>query len=361
MNDGGLPRYTGMTATDAYPETGMSTQSVHGEGAPMAEPGFDQLLERHRRELHVHCYRMLGSFTDAEDLVQETFLRAWRNRDRRQPGTNLRAWLYRIATNACTDVIRSRRRRAAAPAFSAPGTTTPVMPAEVPWLQPYPDALLDQIPDRDAGPETATVARETIELAFIAAIQSLPPRQRAVLLLCAALGWTAAETAATLETTPAAVNSALQRARAVLRGRLPRDRSDWTAKPLTAAEQDTLRRFIEVHERGDAAAAKAMMCADIVATMPPSPAVYRGRPAMEELLDLAFGPNGMGEWRLVPTAANRLPAAASYLRRPGDSVFRAFKLDVLRVRGGQVAETTTFDSSLFGAFGLPEVLPEEEQ
>lgn len=145
--------------------------------------------------------------------MQETFLRAWRNRDRRQPETNLRAWLHRIATNACTDVIRSRRRHAAAPASSAPGTTTPGMPAEVPWLQPYPDALLDQIPDRDAGPETATVARETIELTFIAAIQSLPPRQRAVLLLCAALGWTAAETAATLETTPAAVNSALQRAR----------------------------------------------------------------------------------------------------------------------------------------------------
>jgi hypothetical protein len=154
------------------------------------------------------------------------------------------------------------------------------------------------------------------------------------------------------------VNSALQRARAVLRERLPRDRSDWTAGPLSAAEQDTLRRFIEVHERGDAAAAKAMMCADIIATMPPSPAVHRGREAMQPLLDVAFGPDGMGEWRLLPTASNRLPAAASYLRRPGDTRFRAFKLDVLRVRGDQVAETTTFDNSLFGAFGLPEVLPE---
>ena len=116
----------GMTVTNVYPETGMSTtQTVHGEGAPMAEPGFDQMLERHRRELHVHCYRMLGSFTDAEDLVQETFLRAWRNRDRRQPGTNLRASLYRIATNACTDVIRSRRRQAAAPASSAPEQQRP--------------------------------------------------------------------------------------------------------------------------------------------------------------------------------------------------------------------------------------------
>jgi RNA polymerase sigma-70 factor (ECF subfamily) len=294
---------------------------------------------------------MLGSFSDAEDLVQETFLRAWRHRDQHQPGTNLRAWLYRIATNACTDVIRSRRRQA-----PAGGN-----PSEIPWLQPYPDALLDQLPDPDAGPEPAAVARETIELAFIAAIQALPPRQRAVLVLCAGLGWTAAEAAATLETTPAAVNSALQRARAVLRDRLPRDRGQWRAGSLSAGEQDTLRRYIDVHERGDAAAARAMMRADIVATMPPQPMIYRGREAMQPLLETAFGregAGGMGEWRVRPTAANRLPAAACYLRRPGDRRFRAFKLDVLRVDDGQIAETTTFDSALFGAFGLPEVLPQ---
>ena len=317
----------------------------------MPEPDFDRMLERHRRELHVHCYRMLGSFSDAEDLVQETFLRAWRHRDQHQPGTNLRAWLYRIATNACTDVIRSRRRQA-----PAGGN-----PSEIPWLQPYPDALLDQLPDPDAGPEPAAVARETIELAFIAAIQALPPRQRAVLVLCAGLGWTAAEAAATLETTPAAVNSALQRARAVLRDRLPRDRGQWRAGSLSAGEQDTLRRYIDVHERGDAAAARAMMRADIVATMPPQPMIYRGREAMQPLLETAFGragAGGMGEWRVRPTAANRLPAAACYLRRPGDRRFRAFKLDVLRVDDGQIAETTTFDSALFGAFGLPEVLPQ---
>jgi RNA polymerase sigma-70 factor (ECF subfamily) len=322
--------------------------AVHG-GEAMAEPDFDRMLERHRRELHVHCYRMLGSFTDAEDLVQETFLRAWRHRDQHEPGSNLRAWLYRIATNACTDVIRSRRRQA-----PAGGN-----PSEIPWLQPYPDALLDQIPDQATGPELATIARETIELAFITAIQALPPRQRAVLVLCAGLGWTAAEAAVTLETTTAAVNSALQRARAVLRDRLPRDRSQWTAAPLSVAEQDVLRRFIDAHERGDAAAARAMMRADIVATMPPEPMVFRGRAAMEPLLDQAFGPpeiGGMGQWRARPTAANRLPAAACYLRRPSDTVFRAFKLDVLRISGGRVAETTTFGSELFGAFGLPEVL-----
>ena len=251
-------------------------------------------------------------------------------------------------------MIRSRRRQAPA------GSTAAASPAEVPWLQPYPDALLDQIPDPEAGPESATVARETIELAFITAIQALPPRQRAALVLCAGLGWTAAEAAATLETTTAAVNSALQRARAVLRDRLPRDRAEWTAGPLTAGEQDVLRQFIDVHERGDAAAAVAMMRADIVATMPPQPMVYRGRAAMGPLLKLAFADpqaGGMGEWRARPTVANRQPAAACYLRRPGDTVFRAFKLDVLRVEDGQVAETTTFGSELFPAFGLPDVLP----
>src|ERR1700743_817409 len=288
------------------------------------ETDFDQELERHRRELHVHCYRMLGSFTDAEDLVQETFLRAWRPRDQHQPGSNLRAWLDLIATHACPAVSRSRQRQA-----RSGGT-----PAEVPWLQPYPDALLDQIPDTGADPESATVARETIELAFITAIQALPPRQRAALVLCAGLGWTAAEAAATLETSTAAVNSALQRARAVLRDRLPRDRSPWTAGPLSAADQGVLRQFIDVHERGDAAAAVALMRADIVATMPPQPMVYRGRAALGPLLQLACAApqaGGMGEWRALPTAANRLPAAACYLRRPGDTLFRAFKLDVPRV------------------------------
>ncbi len=351
---GGRRRYTGMTITDTHPRTAAHTALVPSararEDGLMADPGFGRLLERHRRELHVHCYRMLGSFTDAEDLVQETFLRAWQHRDRLEPGSNTRAWLYRIATNACTDTIRRQRRQAPATV----GTC-----AEVPWLQPYPDALLNEIPADEAGPESAAVARETIELAFIAAIQALPPRQRAVLVLCGALGWPAAEAAAALDTTTAAVNSALQRARAVLRDRLPRDRSAWTAPALSPDEQDTLRRFIEVHEHGDAAMATAMMRADIVATMPPDPSVYRGREAMTPLLAAAYGPGAMGEWRLLPTAANRLPAAASYLRRPGDTLFRAFKLDVLRVVDGQVAETTTFGSTLFSAFGLPPVWPGE--
>src|ERR1700760_3246154 len=267
----------------------------------MAEADFDLMLERHRRELQVHCYRMLGSFTDAEDLVQETFLRAWRHRDQHEPGSNLGSGLYRTPPTAGPAATPRRRRQA--PALGSC--------ADVPWLQPYPDALLDQIPDPGLDPESATIDRETIELAFIAAIQALPPRQRAALVLCAGLGWTAAETAATLETTTAAVNSALQRARAVLRDRLPRDRAEWTAGPLTASEQDVLRQFIEVHERGDAAAPVAMMRADIVATMPPQPMVYRGRGAMGPLLKLAFAAppaGGMGEWRGPPPPAH--PQAA---------------------------------------------------
>jgi RNA polymerase sigma-70 factor (TIGR02960 family) len=315
----------------------------------MSQVDLDQALERHRRELHVHCYRMLGSYSDAEDFVQETFVRAWRRRGDFQPGTNLRAWLYRIATNVCIDAIRSRGRQV--PRVSDR--------AEATWLEPYPDALLDQLAGTEAGPEAATVARETIELAFIAAIQALPPRQRAVLVLSAGLGWTPGEVGPMLEMSQAAVNSALQRARATLRDRLPEDRARWRAPSLDDGERQVLRHFIEIHERGDAVAARAMMRDDIVITMPPDPQVVRGKAAMTPLLDAAFGPTGLGTWRLVPIGANRQPAAASYLRRPGDQLYRAFKIDVLRAVDGQMAEATVFDAALFGAFGLPEVWSDE--
>src|SRR6201994_4912833 len=269
----------------------------------MAEADFDLMLERHRRELQVHCYRMLGSFTDAEDLVQETFLRAWRHRDQHEPGSNLGSGLYRTPPTAGPAATPRRRRQA--PALGSC--------ADVPWLQPYPDALLDQIPDPGLDPESATIDRETIELAFIAAIQALPPRQRAALVLCAGLGWTAAEAADTMQTSTAAVNSALQRARAGLRDRLPRDRSQWTAAPLDADEQDVLRRFIEAHDRGDATAARALMRADIVPPIPPQPMVSRGRAAMEPLLHQAFAPpadGGMGEWRGLAAPPHPAPAPA---------------------------------------------------
>jgi RNA polymerase sigma-70 factor (TIGR02960 family) len=304
------------------------------------ESVFAARAEPHRRELHVHCYRMLGSFEAAEDAVQETLLRAWRNRESFE-GEQFRAWLYKIATNVCLDELRRRERR------------VPVLESirDVPWLQPYPDRLLDEVAPREDEPDAVVFARETIELAFIAVIQALPPRQRAALILRDVLEWSAAETAELLEISVAAANSALQRARATLsRNDPPAARS---AADLTDDERALLQGFIETHESGDTAAAAAMIRDDIRVTMPPNPMLYDGRDAVMELMRGAVGPERPGEWLLVPTRANRMPAAATYLRAHGDTLFRALKLDVLRVQDGLIAEITTFDARLFGEFGLP--------
>ena len=319
-----------------------------GHGAvPEVQAAFAQRVERHRRELHVHCYRMLGNFEEAEDAVQETFLRAWRAREDLEDQQWLRAWLYKIATNACLDAIKRAGRRV--PSLGS-------FP-DVPWLQPYPDALLEQLPAPGEEPEAAVVQRETIELAFLAVIQLLPPRQRAVLILREVLDWPAREVAALLEIGVAAVNSALQRARATLRAQLPPgQREDWTARATTDAERELLAGFIDTHERGDADGALALIADDVRVTMPPSPSVYEGAEQLRGLMDRAFGQESLGEWKLVPTRANRMPTAASYLRAHGDDTFRAFKFDVLRIEGGRIAEITTFDAALFAAFGLPETL-----
>jgi RNA polymerase sigma-70 factor (ECF subfamily) len=308
------------------------------------ESAFARLVEPHRRELHVHCYRMVGSFEDAEDLVQETFLRAWRSRHTFDRGAWFRAWLYRIATNVCLDDLRRTARRVPSPRSIA----------EVPWLQPYPDRLLDEVAPSEEEPDAVVVARETIELAYLAVIQLLPPRQRAVLILRDVLEWSAAETAAALEMSVAAANSALQRARATLQEQPAARHLDASPAATSAEEQALLRGFIETHERGDAAAALALVREDIRVTMPPNPWCYDGVDALAPLLAQAF--EGMGDWRLVATRANRQPAAASYLRAPGDTAFRALKLDVLRIEGGLIAEITTFGSELFAAFGLAPTL-----
>jgi RNA polymerase sigma-70 factor (TIGR02960 family) len=314
------------------------------------ESAFAALVEPHRRELHVHCYRMLGSFEAAEDQVQETFMRAWRGREGFEGGPLFRAWLYRIATNACLDELRrSERRVPALHSFR-----------DVPWLQPYPDRLLDDVAPREAEPDAVLVARETIELTFIAVIQTLPPRQRAVLILRDVLEWSARDTAALLEMSVPAANSALQRARQAVQELRPAERLERSAEDLTEDERRLLQGFIDTHERGDAAAAAAMVADDIRITMPPHPFLFEGRAAMASLLDRAFGPETPGDWLLLPTRANRQPAAASYLRQPGDSEYRAFKLDVLRVEGRVIAEVTTFDASLFDAFGLPPTWPVEQ-
>ena len=310
------------------------------------EPAFEALAQRHRRELHVHCYRMLASFEEAEDAVQEVFLRAWRGRDTLDDDSMLRAWLYRIATNVCIDMIRSRSRRVAdLRSF-----------AEVPWLQPYPDRLLDEIAPADDQPDAVVIERETIELAFLAALQVLPPRQRAALILRDVLGRPAAETASLLDTSVAAANSALQRARSTMQEHLPSHRVDWAAREPSADELVLLEQFIDAHERCDAAAAVAIASQDLRITMPPAPLCFDGLDVIAPSLETAFGVERDGDWRLVPTMANRMPAAASYLRRPGDSEFRAFKLDVLRIEDGAIAEITTFGYSLFPAFGLPLML-----
>jgi RNA polymerase sigma-70 factor (TIGR02960 family) len=309
----------------------------------MDEAAFTSLAEPHRRELHVHCYRMLASFDEAEDAVQETFLNAWRGRSGFEGGSQFRAWLYRIATNVCLDMLRRNSRRAAGARSLA----------EVPWIQPYPDLLLDQAAPAGEQPEAVAIERETISLAFLAALQVLPPRQRAALIARDVLGWPAAETAEALGTSVAATNSALQRARTTMQSRLPARRADWSAQPPSAAERELLEQFIEAHERLDTEAAIAVAARDLRITMPPFPMVFDGAESIRPLMAEAAA---MGQWRVLPTAANRMPAAAGYLRRPGDSVFRAFKLDVMRIEAGTIAEITTFGPHLFPALGLPSEL-----
>jgi RNA polymerase sigma-70 factor (ECF subfamily) len=320
------------------------------------EAAFAELAERYRRELQVHCYRMLGSFDESEDMVQETFLRAWRRRDSFEGRATFRSWLYRIATNACLDFLAGHARRprpyGVAPAV---GPGVPVEPpAEIPWLQPFPDRLLG---GGDADPEAAAVARETIELVFLAAIQHLPPKQRAALVLRDVLGWSANDTAETLGVSVASVKSALQRARPVLQERLPRRRLDWApGTDPTAEERALLQSYMDAAQHADPARWAELLSEDIRITMPPNPLWFAGREPLVGYLVQLFDPASelyIGDWRHLPTRANRQPAVAAYVRRPGTSVYRAQVLDVLRVEDGKVVEVTAFEPHLFPAFGLP--------
>jgi RNA polymerase sigma-70 factor (ECF subfamily) len=312
-----------------------------------SDPDFAKLVEAYRHELQVHCYRMLGSYEDSEDLVQETLLRAWRRRDSFEGRSTVRAWLYRIATNACLDFLDGTPRQA----------TT----AEITWLQPYPDELLDLVAPSDHEPDTAVIAKETIALAFMAAIQHLPPRQRAVLILRDVLGWRAREAAEQLGCSVASANSALQRARLTMKTYLPERRADW-APPADLSEQERalLQRYMDAHERADAPAVAELLTEDARLTMPPHPFLYDGRVAIMTLTEKVFDPASeryIGQWRYLPTRANRQPATAAYVRRPGDTLYRPQVLDVLTIAGGRVTEVTAFMPSLFPSFGLPAVLP----
>jgi RNA polymerase sigma-70 factor, ECF subfamily len=313
------------------------------------ESAFSELTERYRPELRVHCYRMLGSFEDSEDLTQETFLRAWRKRASFQGRSSFRAWLYRIATNACLDALERRPRSASQPQAAGQAAAF-----EVPWLQPYPDRLLEEIATTDAEPEAAVVAKETIELAFLVAIQHLPPRQRAVLILRDVLDWSARDAAAVLDGSVASVNSALQRARAALKKHLPERRLDLApGSDASQEERVLLRRYVDAHERADADAFVDLMREDARFAMPPQPGLYVGR----EKIVAAWKEGGLGtehrDFRCLLTRANMQPAVACYERRAGASEYSLFALDVLRIEDGLVAEILAFSGTTFPAFDLP--------
>ena len=309
------------------------------------QAAFTGIVERHRRELQVHCYRMLGSFEESEDLVQETFLRAWRRRESFEGRSTLRTWLYRIATNACLDALHRR-----------PTGKVVADGPEVAWLQPFPDRLLEEIPDAEAEPDAAVVSKETIELAFLVAIQHLPPKQRAVLILRDVLGWPAKETGALMEASVASVNSALQRARATMKERLPERRTEWGAgTDPTAAERALLDRYVEATEKADAQAFVEMLGEDARFSMPPEPGVWVGGEAIVASWAEggAFDLEAFGHMRGIVTRANRQPVVACYLRKPGMDHYAPMALDVLKVEEGQLTEIVTFPPTLFPAFDLP--------
>ncbi len=310
------------------------------------EARFTELSERHRRELQVHSYRMLGNLEQAEDAVQEALLRAWKGRASFDGGPAARAWLYRIVSTTCFDILRAAKRR--------PEQIESI--ADVPWLQPYPDALLDAA----AQPEGAAIRRETVELAYLAVIQLLPARQRAVLLLRDVQGYSAAETAQMLGMSVPAVTSALQRARATLHEKTAARDGDWSPDGITSADRALLAAFVDAHQRQDPAAGLAVIREDIRVAMPPNPGLFTGRDAVAGFMATAYDRSIFGDWKLLPTAANRMPAAASYLRRADGDRYLPFKLDVLRTGGGLIAEITTFDAALFDRFGLPPFLPADE-
>jgi RNA polymerase sigma-70 factor (ECF subfamily) len=322
------------------------------------ESAFGALVEPYRRELQVHCYRMLGSFEDSEDMVQETFLRAWRKRASFEGRSSFRAWLYRIATNACLDFLARNQRRAVARESAADPRAAPP-PPHIPWLQPYPDRLLEHMAPRDAEPDAVVVAKETIELAFLVAIQLLPPKQRAVLILRDVLDWSAKEAAELLDTSVAAVNGALQRARATLHEHLPSRQPEWApGLDPTEAERTLLQRYVDATERGDPDAFVELLREDVRFSMPPEPGTWVGRhTVVNSWVEGGFGAAWFGDFQCVITRANRMPAVACYHRKPGASEYRAFALDVLRIEDGQIAEVTAFSiAPVLEALGLPPTL-----
>ena len=308
------------------------------------ENAFAALVQPYRGELHAHCYRMLGSLHDADDALQDAMLRAWRALGRFEGRSSLRAWLYKIATNTCLDLIARRPKRVlpidhVGPSDASQGTGEPL--TESVWIEPYPDELIG-VGDGYAAPEARFERREGVELAFIAALQYLPPRQRAVLILREVLGYSAREVAATLETTTQSVNSALQRARATVDERLPESTQQSNLRTIGDGElTNVVETYMDAMHNGDVERIVSLLTEDAAWSMPPLTTWFRGRESITEFLRI--GPlSGEWRWRRLATRANGQPAVAGYTWYEPTGDFRPFVLDVLTMRGGRIHEVTAF-------------------
>ena len=326
------------------------------------ESAFAELAEGYRAELQLHCYRITGSVQDAEDLVQETLLAAWRGLDQYEGRATVRTWLYRIATNRCLNALRDRGRRpreVPMPPEDTPPPPPPTGIGEPVWLEPYPDVLIEDLPDRATRPEARYEAREAIGLAFVTAVQLLPPRQRAVLVLRDVLAFRAREVAEMLGVTEVAVNRALQRARQAVERAVAPGQRDLAPLPGSAAERELVARFITAFEAGDIPGVLALLTGGAVLTMPPEPLRYEGPDAIGGFLAAVPAGGALERFRLIPVRANGQPAFGCYLRDLHAPVARAYGLMVLTLRGDRIAAITGFpDTSVFRCFGLPRTLRE---
>jgi len=320
------------------------------------QDAFRELVDPYQYELQVHCYRILGSAQDAEDALQETLLAAWRGLGDFEQRASIRTWLYRIATSRCLNALRASSRRVTMDGpQSWPGPPQPTRLGEVPWLEPYPDLLLDELPGTEPEPAARYEATEAISLAFITALQLLPPRQRAVLVLRDVLGFSTAEAAGMLQTTPDSAASALKRARATLAQRS----ADATGHepppaPDSPAERALVRHLTEAYATGDVNAIISLLTEDVWLTMPPVPFEYQGRDVAGRALSLLFG-RGL-RYRLVATRANGQPAFGIYVNDPRSGVLHANGLMVLTLAGDRISALTRFDNSNLARFGLPRTL-----
>ena len=319
---------------------------------------FD-LIEDHRVELKAHCYRMLGSVFEAEDAVQEALVRAWRFSDRFEGRTTLRGWLYRIATNVCLTMLEGRKAKRLTPYLSVPPASDYPQgePPEGTWLEPYPQAFLDAIPDSAPAPHARYEQKEATELAFVAAIAYLPPRQRAALILHDVLGWSAHETAKTLASSVASINSAVQRARETLRKKLPEGRDALSRQRTSAKRASLLERYVRAWDAQDLGGLVALLTDDATFSMPPRPEWYRGRDQILEFLHWAVRQTGFDRFHAVPTGANYQPAIVLFGKEPGDVEWRPHAVHVLTPSGERIAVIHNFmDPQLPTLFAEPAVL-----